>query len=233
MKKREIILDQGLEPYLPSTRSIDQTWIFIRTWKEIENLLRVTDPSRILLGGGFPPPPETLRKLRVPPIILVFQKVRQLRFSLWMRYLPYLDFVLETSELEQNFQIWIKTQPFTTGMQRSLRFSVPEGMKELVGFYQLLKQTRYSLTDHQWNIFMAYGKTGEINRVAEMMNRHPRTIRDQIQKISEKMDGRDLESLFRIPVVEMLGKIPGTLPPETVLSSSDRKDSRRETDSAP
>ncbi len=227
MKKREIILDQGLEAYLPSTRPIDQTWIFVRTWKEIENLLKVTDPSRILLKGSFPPPPEMFKKLRVPPIILVFQKVRQLRFFLWIRYLPYLDFVLETSELEQNFQHWIKTEPFTTGMQRSLRFTIPDGMKELVGFYQLLKQTRHSLTDHQWNIFIAYGKTGEVNRVAELMNRHPRTIRDQIQKISEKMDGRDLESLFRIPVVEMLRKIPGGLPLEASLSFSDRQGNRR------
>ncbi|MHB8423379.1 MAG: hypothetical protein ACYDAM_11580 [Leptospirales bacterium] len=114
MTKREIIFDKGLESVLPSSRPIDQTWIFVQTWKEIENLLKVTNPVRIILKGSFPSPPDTLKKLRVPPIILVFPKMRQLRFSLWIRYLPYLDFVSETAELEENFQHWMKVQPFTT-----------------------------------------------------------------------------------------------------------------------
>lgn len=229
--KREIILDKGLESSLPSTRPIDQTWIFVQNWKEIENLLKVTSPARLLLRGNFPAPPETLRKFRVPPIILVFSKIRQLRFSLWIRYLPYLDFVLETAEIEQNFQHWIKVQPFTTGLQRSLRFPLPEGMKGLVGCYQRLKQARYCLTDHQWKIFVAYGKTGEINRVAELMERHPRTIRDQIQKINEKMEWSDLEGLFRMPLVEMLEKVPGAFPMEPFLSFSDKTDNKTGTGS--
>jgi hypothetical protein len=99
-------------------------------------------------------------------------------------------------------------------------------MEEILDFIHLIKKIRYNLTEHQWKIFMAYGKTGEVNRVAEIMGRHPRTIRDQIARISEKVETEDLEDLFRKPAVGLLSKIPGSFSPPGIVPVFGKKNSK-------
>ncbi len=227
MVKGEYVFDIALEPLLPAKRPIDQTWIFVRNWKEIEHLLKVTHPVRIFLKGKFQMPGESLKKLHIPPVVLIFEKLSHFRFSLWLRYLPFLDFALERPEFQKNFQHWVQVPAYTTWIQPHTRFPIPEGMKELIRFFQRLKFTRHQLTDHQWNILVAYGKTGEINQVAELMKRHPRTIRDQIQKIGQKIQVKDLGMFFRYPFGEMVQRIPGETVFDLTFALSDSRDNKK------
>lgn len=226
LEKWEILVDKSLENELPSMRPIGQTWIFVRSWKEVEHIVSITRPARIVLRSGFEPPPDRVRKLRIPPLVLVVPRVRSLRFSLWMRYLPFLDFVITQEELLQDFQRWMKVLPFSTNFQKIFRFPIPFELEEILDFIHLIKKIRFNLTEHQWKIFMAYGKTGEVNRVAEIMGRHPRTIRDQIARISEKVETADLEDLFRKPAVGLLSKIPGSFSPPGIVPVSGKKNSK-------
>ncbi|AIA32041.1 hypothetical protein BOX24_08690 [Leptospirillum ferriphilum] len=223
MDKREIVIDKSLESCLPNMRPIGQTWIFVKSWNEIEHIMRITKPVRLFLQSGFEAPPERIRKMSIPPLVIVVPKVRSLRFGLWMRYLPYLDFVIGRDDLLQDFQKWVKVEPYSINFQKLFRFPVPPEMEEILDFLQRIKKIRHILTDHQWRIFLAYGKTGEVSRVAEIMGRHPRTIRDQIARIEEKVDAKDLENIFRKPVIGLLSKLPGACSPSSGVAVSGKR----------
>ena len=226
MDKKEVIIDKSLENGLPNMRPIGETWIFVKSWNEIEHILRITRPVRLFLQSGFEPPPERIRKIRIPPIVVVVPKVRNLRFGLWMRYLPFLDFVIGRDDLFKDFQRWVTVEPYSTNFQKVFRFPVPPEIGEILDFLQRIKKIRHILTNHQWKIFLAYGKTGEVSRVAEMMGRHPRTIRDQIARIEEKVETRDLENIFRRPVIGLLSTFPGTFAPSSGVAVSGKKSSK-------
>lgn len=225
MDKREVVVDKSLEAALPNMRPIGQTWIFVKSWNEIEHILRITRPVRLFVQAGFEPPPERIRKMRIPPLVVVVPKIKSLRFGLWMRYLPFLDFVIAREELIRDFQRWVRVEPYSTNFQKMFRFPVPPELEEILEFLQHIKKIRHILTDHQWKIFLAYGKTGEVSRVAEIMGRHPRTIRDQIARIEEKVEATDLENIFRKPAIGLLSKFPGAFAPTGSVVSG-KKDSK-------
>ncbi len=205
-----LIYDFSLEKLLPNQRSFSEVWVFVRNWDEMLPHLDVMKPGRIILGSRFPVPPGSFWKHRkIPPVILVGSRSRKLSTRKWMSFLPVLDQVISEEDFAAQYELILDAPPFTGKYAPVPGLSLPGGFQEFLDFFQHFKRARYVLTDHQWEILQRIAHLGDVTSVAEAMDRHPRTIRDQIEKIGIKMKPLDVESFFRKPVAAMIDQVPG------------------------
>ena len=210
LAKVTLIFDRSLERLLPSNRSFSEAWVFVKNWNEIMPYLEVLKPARMILNSRFPDPPDVVwRDLKIPPVILVGEEPKKLSFRKWMAFLPVLDQVISKEDLVSRYELILDATPFSGNHSPGTWFPLPGGFQDFLGYYQHFKRARYLLTDHQWKILQTIGRLGDVGAVAKEMDRHPRTIRDQIEKIGKKMEPLDVESFFRKPVAAMIDQVPG------------------------
>lgn len=209
LAKVTLIFDLSLERLLPPKRSFSETWVFVKNWNEIIPYLEVLKPSRMILDSHFPDPPDVVRSdLKIPPVILVGEEPKRLSIRKWLSFIPVLDQVVSKDDFVSHYDFILDSPPFTGDFSPVAGLSLPGGFQDFLDFYQHFKRARYVLTDHQWLILQTIGHLGDVGAVAKEMDRHPRTIRDQIEKIGIKMKPFDVESFFRKPVAAMIDQVP-------------------------
>jgi hypothetical protein len=205
-----LIFDLSLETFLPSKRPFSESWVFVKNWNEIMPYLEVLKPVRMILDSRFPDPPDVVwRDLLIPPVILVGQEGQHITVEKWFAFLPVLDQVISLKDFISRYELILDAPPFTGIFAPESGLPLPGGFRDLLGYYQHFKRARYMLTDHQWKILQSIGRLGDVGAVAKELDRHPRTIRDQIEKIGKKMEPLDVESFFRKPVAAMIDQVPG------------------------
>ncbi|BAM08026.1 putative lipoyl (octanoyl) transferase [Leptospirillum ferrooxidans C2-3] len=210
LPKVTLIFDRSLERLLPPNRPFSESWVFVKNWNEIMPYLEVLKPARMILNSRFPDPPDVIwRDLMIPPVILVGEESKKLSIRKWLAFLPVLDQVVSKEEFVSRYEFILDSPPFSGSSSPESWLPLPGGFQDFLGYYQHFKRARYMLTDHQWKILQMIGRLGDVGLVAKEMDRHPRTIRDQIEKIGKKMEPLDVESFFRKPVAAMIDQVPG------------------------
>lgn len=200
MSKSIVIVDHRLESLVYGRNFSGSQWVLAENEREIFDLMRMGPVRKALLHQKFKINREKGKSVSTsfPPIVLVFDKPGTApSLSALFPLLPRLDMIVSKKEVEDSIDEIVASIPFFSSWSNKWPDYYPKEMGDIYRIYQKLKFSRAELSPHQWKIFRHWAEVGELNEVARIVGRHPRTIRNNLREISDSLDLEDICQLLR------------------------------------
>lgn len=200
MSKEMIIVDDRLESLVSEWNPPSIHWVIARSSSDIHDLLQIGSIKKALIHKTFRLKKRTDRSASgtLPPIVLVFDRIeRPPSLRTVLNLMPHLDMVISRADIEKDLEEIVCAPPFFSSWSTRWPDYFPEEMRGMYRIYQRLKFTRETLTSHQWSMLEVWLGTGGVEDVARTMGCHPKTIRNNLKKISGTLGVGDIDEFSR------------------------------------